>query len=453
MSFPFDRRQFMAGAGSLAAGLAAGADEPPKSAAPPDPKGDLKPTGADLGTLSPAVERLAANRKYGMSYVSGRFRDLAEFTKAGREKVFELLSYRPEKVEPRAEVVDRADCGDHVREKVIFSTAPELRVPAYVLVPKKAKLPAPAVVDLHSHGGMFLFGKEKVIDFGTNHPAMTAYHERNYDGRPTATALVRRGYVVVTTDALMFGERRVLMDADHKFGWDRSKYTADDLARLNQVCRGKESTVVKALAFAGMTWPGVVFWDDIRTVDYLVTRPEVDPKRIGCLGISMGGYRSVYLAALDERVRAACVAGFMSSVRPMIRSHVDTHSFVHFLPGLHAHLDLPDVATLAAPRALMVLQCSKDGLFPLAGMRESVERIAAAFEKAGCEDQFSGRFYDVPHRFTLAKAHSFGVTSPWRSPPRRRSARRRRGRTCGTTRPVRRTLGARRRRRRCGPPS
>ena len=54
---------------------------------------------------------------------------------------------------------------------------------------------------------------------------MTAYHERNYDGRPTATALVRRGYVVITIDALMFGERRLMIDADLKSGWDRSQYS------------------------------------------------------------------------------------------------------------------------------------------------------------------------------------------------------------------------------------
>src|SRR4029450_7558146 len=115
-----------------------------------------------------------------------------------------------------------------------------MRVPAYVLIPAKLRGPAPAIVDLHSHGGMFLFGKEKIVDLGANHPAMTAYHERNYDGRPTATALVRRGYVVITIDALMFGERRVLMDADRKLGWDRGKYTLEDVAKLNQVCRNKE---------------------------------------------------------------------------------------------------------------------------------------------------------------------------------------------------------------------
>src|SRR5262249_19417237 len=239
-------------------------------------------------------------------------------------------------------------------------------------------------------------------DLGNNHPAMTTYHERNYDGRPTATALVRRGYVVITIDAFMFGERRLLLDADLKLGYDRSKYTLDDVTRLNQECRAKETTLAKSLAFAGASWPGIVFWDDMRTIDYLVTRPEVDPKRIGCLGISMGGYRTIYLAALDERIKAACIVGFMSSVRPMLKAHIDTHSWVHFLTGLHRYLDLPDVSSLTAPRALMVQQCSQDKLFPPEGMKAAVERIAAAYEKAGCKEQFAGRFYDAPHQFTRA---------------------------------------------------
>jgi hypothetical protein len=249
---------------------------------------------------------------------------------------------------------------------------------------------------------MFLFGKEKVIDLGRNHPAMEDYHRRNYDGRPTATALVRRGYVVISIDAFFFGERRLMMDADLPHGWDRSRYSLDDVRQLNQVCRGKETTLVKALTFVGLTWPGIVFWDDIRTVDYLSSRPEVDARRIGCIGISMGGYRSAYLAALDERIRAACVAGFMSSVRPMAKAHVDSHSWVHYLPGLHRYLDLPDVVSLAAPRALLVQQCSQDGLFPLSGMKESVQKIAAAYVKGGAAEKFSGRFYDVPHQLTKA---------------------------------------------------
>jgi hypothetical protein len=231
---------------------------------------------------------------------------------------------------------------------------------------------------------------------------MTTYHRVNYDGRPTATALVSQGYVVISIDAFMFGERRAMSDADIKMGWDRSKYSLEDVKALNVFCRSKENTLVKSLIVAGTTWPGIVCWDDIRTVDYLVTRPEVDPKRIGCLGVSMGGYRTIYLAGLDERIKGACITGFMSSVRPMLKAYIDKHSWVHFLPGLHRWLDLTDVASQAAPRALMVQQCQQDRLFPPDGMKESIESIAKVFEKANAKERFAGRFYDEPHMFTKA---------------------------------------------------
>lgn len=399
-----DRRGFLQSLGGLSL-LSALADQtraaqPSPGGGPPDPARKLEPSGADLGSLFSDVQRLAEGGRYELSFLGNRFRDLDEFKRAGREKIFDLLLYRPAQAPLRAEVVERVELETHIREKVVFSTAPHFRVPAYVLVPRNRRGRLPAIVDLHSHGGMFLFGKEKVIDLGKNHAAMTDYQRRNYDGRPTATELVRRGYVVISIDAFMFGERRTILDADLKHGFDRSRYTLDDVRHLNQQCRGKESTLAKALAWAGLTWPGIVFWDDIRTVDYLVSRPDVDPERLGCLGISMGGYRACYLAGLDERIRAACITGFMSTLRPMIRAHVDTHSWVHFVPGQTRYLDLPDVATLHAPRPLLVQQCSQDRLFPLEGMKESVQKIDDVYAKAGARDRFSGRFYDVPHIFT-----------------------------------------------------
>jgi len=361
----------------------------------------LQANGADLGSLSPLLQKLAETNQYSDSFLDGRFRSFAEFQTAARAKLFEWLLYRPAPVDPLGQVVERVDCGEYTREKIVFSTTPLLRVPAYVLIPKNLKTPAPAIVDLHSHGGMFLFGKEKVIDLGAdNHPAMVPYHQANYEGRPTATALARRGYVGITIDAFMFGERRILMDSNLEAGWNRADYSMETVSQLNQQCRSKESTLVKALTFAGMTWPGIVFWDDLRTVDYLVSRPEVDAKRLGCVGVSMGGYRSLFLAALDPRIRAACVTGFMSTVRPMIHAHLDTHSWIHFLPGLHRHLDWPDVAALAAPRSLLVQQCAKDGLFPPSGMKEALEKIATLFDRAGTPERFTGRFYDTPHQFT-----------------------------------------------------
>lgn len=389
------RRDFLAALAALGvSGTAADAADQPR---------ELQSTGANLGSLFPEVERLANANRYQHSFLGDRFKDFGEFKKTAREKLFEVLLYRPEPMDPKPEVVEKVDEGDYVREKVLFNTSPQFRIAAYVLVPKNLKKPAPAIVDLHSHGGMFLFGKEKVVHLGKEtHAAMGPYHERNYDGRPTANEFARRGYVVISIDAFMFGERRILMDADLKYGYDRAKYSLEDVKYLNGKCRGKEDTIVKGLCYAGLTWPGIVFWDDIRTVDYLVTRPEVDPKRIGCLGISMGGWRTAFLAGLDERIAAADVVGFMSTMKPMIKAHLDTHSFVHFVPGLHRWLDLPDVVSMMAPKPLLIQQCSKDGLFPLEGMKESVEKIAGVYAKAGVKDKFDGRFYDEPHRFTRA---------------------------------------------------
>jgi dienelactone hydrolase len=399
-----NRRRFLEAVGvltvgGLTAGPSSGGDQT-LAGGPADAPRDLPPSGADLGSLFADVNRLVQGRPYEYSFLGQRFRDLAAFKQAGRARVFEQLLYRPEPVPFRAEVVERVERDTHVREKLLFSTTPHFRVPAYVLIPRNLRGRAPAIVDLHSHGGMFLFGKEKVIDLGQNHPALVDYHRRNYDGRPTATEFVRRGYVVISIDAFMFGERRLILDADRRYGWDRARYSLDDVRHLNQQCRAKETTLTKALTWAGMTWPGIVFWDDLRTVDYLVSRPEVDPARLGCLGISMGGYRACFLAALDERIKAACVTGFMSTLRPMIQAHVDTHSWVHFVPGLQRYLDLPDVMSLHAPQPLLVQQCSQDRLFPLAGMRDAVEQIGAAYAKAGVRQHFTGRFYDAPHLFS-----------------------------------------------------
>ncbi len=377
--------------------------------APPDIARPTTPSRADLGANFDVVAEIGrhtgapafAGGRFPGAYDAAASPSIEAFAERTRATVLGAYGYFPAAVDPAPEIVDRHEGPDFIREKVLFSTTPYFRVPAYVHIPHGLTEPAPAVVDLHSHGGMFLFGKEKVIDFGRNHPAMTRYHAGNYASRPTTTALVRRGYVVITIDAFMFGERRVMLDANLAEGWERSRYSEEDVTRLNRICQARESTLAKTLTALGLSWPGIVAWDDIRTVDYLVTRPEVDPSRIACVGVSFGGWRSLFLGALDPRIRAACVVGFMSTIGSMLRRHVDTHSWVHFVPNLHRVLDLPDVATAIAPRALLVQQCRRDGLFPLEGMEAAVAQIGEAYAAAGLSERFSGRFYDVPHEFNV----------------------------------------------------
>lgn len=363
----------------------------------------------DSGSLYPLIEGIAKTADYRHSFLHPQWKNVDKWRKSARKLVLDAFAYAPAPVPADARVISREDLGEVIREKIEFSTSPQFRVPAYLHLPKKQRGRGPAIVDLHSHGGMFLYGKEKVIDLGDGYPLLKAYHKVNYESRPTATELARRGYVVLTIDAFPFGERRFMTSEDAtSFGWDRAKYNEEDARALNRKCQQKESTIVKSLTYAGATWPGVVAWDDMRSVDYLISRPEVDPSRIGCVGVSLGGYRSLMLAGLDSRIAAGCVVGFMSTVRSMIAKHVDTHSFVHFIPHIHAQLDLQDVVALRAPKPLLVLQCKRDGLFPLAGMEESITKLEAIYKKAGASKAFESRFFDVPHIFNIEmQEHAF----------------------------------------------
>jgi len=107
----------------------------------------------------------------------------------------------------------------------------------------------------------------------------------------------------------------------------------------------------------------------------------------------------------------------MSTLRPMIKKHVETHSYIHFLPGLTHFLDLPDLLGCMVPKPLMVLQCSKDELYPLQGMKEAVDKLTAIYAKAGAASMFRGRFYDQPHIFSLKmQEEAFDWMDHWLKP-------------------------------------
>ena len=148
-----------------------------------------------------------------------------------------------------------------------------------------------------------------------------------------------------------------------------------DIRAFNRRASQDESLVGRSLFTAGVTWPGVMLWDDIRTLDYLASRPEVDAKRLGCVGLSVGGYRSYLLAALDERIKAAVDVGWMTSFGAQLKEHViNTMGLSFHINGLYRYLDFPDLAALVAPRALLVINGSQDGLFALDGVHGGVRR-------------------------------------------------------------------------------
>ena len=362
---------------------------------------NAKTTGSDVGSLFPFIQGQAVKGEFPLSFLNPRFRSLRSWKKTARGKLLDLLHYAPPPCDPSAETIERVDCGDYFREKVRFNTTPDVRVPAFVLVPKNAPKRAPAIVALHDHGGFYLWGKEKIVAMTEENPALGEFRKQYYGGRSIAIELVRQGYLVVVIDMFYWGERRMLLDDDAADWRERpASLTRERIQTFNSRAGQNEQLVGRTIYSAGFTWPGVMFWDDVRTVDYLLTRPDVDARRIGCVGLSVGGLRSCHLAALDERIKAAVVVGWMASFPAQLKKHIrNTIGHTKVVPGLYQHLDYPDVASLAMPTPMLVINGTKDGLFDLDGVKASFAKLNACYAKAGVPDHCLTQFYDTPHEF------------------------------------------------------
>ena len=217
---------------------------------------------------------------------------------------------------------------------------------------------------------------------------------------------------MLVTDAFYFGSRRLRVeDVDPDTGppYFREKLRALRLLSagtsawfeaVNAACSDYEHLTAKTLFTAGVTWPGILNWDDRRAVDYLCSRPEVDAARIGALGLSLGGIRTAYLIAADPRIQAACVVGWMPDFGGLLYDHLRWHTWMVYVPGLTARLNVPDAAALTAPGALLVQQCRRDDLYPLEAMQTAVHKLEQIYAKAGIPERFRGVFHDLPHQFT-----------------------------------------------------
>lgn len=396
------RRDFLFTSGALASVAAsvpvatsvAGADASIPSAA--------TGTHSDVGSLFPIIQSEAVKGEFPLSFLNARFSSVKSWKGKARAKLLELLHYSPERCDPKAEIVERVDKGDFVREKIYFNTTPAIRVPAYLLIPKAANSKRlPAIVALHDHGGFYLWGKEKLVETEDEPAVLKEWRKTYYGNASIASTLARMGYVVLVIDMFYWGERRMLLDDDPADFRERpASIPQARISAFNQRASQSEQLVGRTIFAAGFTWAGLMFWDDIRSVDYLVTRPEVDRERIGCVGLSVGGLRSCHLAALDDRIKAAVVVGWMASFPAQLQRHVrNTIGHTKLVPGLYREMDYPDVATLAMPGALLVINGKKDGLFEPGGVAKAFEKLHRCYKKAGIPDRIKTSLYDAPHEF------------------------------------------------------
>lgn len=419
---PITRRQALGVIGALALPwnellAQAEARPPPAGTSVPVPPGppaapvDLATLPPDLPNFHGMMEWIARDNAPRLSFLDPKWRSLETWKHAARPVFRDFLRYQPTARPLAADLVRREERDDFTIEVVNIHATGAYHIPARVLIPKdrRGRERLPAVVAMHCHSGRYTWGHEKVLSSPDDSPTLTAFREGTY-GRPWAEALVRRGYIVIVIDAFYFGERRLRVEdlaPSRVFGdvrevfataWSAAPNSPEWISATNRVCAYYEHHTAKTIFATGATWPGLHAWDDMRTVDYLMSRPDVDPARIGAIGLSGGGFRTALLIAADPRIKAASITGWMTEFAQQLRHHV-RHTWMVWLPGLYRSLDLPDVVALHAPGALLVQQCKRDTLYPAAAMQSAVDRLTRLYAKAGLADKFRGTFYDEPHSF------------------------------------------------------
>lgn len=343
------------------------------------------------------IKHPKANR----SFLKDYYTDPEAWKAENRAFVKQGMSFEEERapLDMRVHATEAFD--GYTRKTITFGTVPGCRVSAYLLIPDHLKEPAPAILALHDHSGHYYWGKEKLTEHHEKLPFVEWFQEFRYGERGYASHLARQGYVVLCPDAIGWGDR-----CSFTSSWIGANYVdmapydiqsetyVDEFDKAWAHC---EERFAATIAFAGRHYIGVMVRDDMGALDLLSTLPEVDASRIGCVGLSMGGYRTALLTALDERIKASCIVGYMTKYSDTSPNHGQPNTWA--LPGVYNELPYEDLVALAMPRPLLALNCENDKLFDLSTQVLACRQVEMAYEKAGAGGNFQWKGFPVGHQF------------------------------------------------------
>ena len=279
-----------------------------------------------------------------------------------RKQLFEMLSLSPppERTDLRAQVTGKTEHPQFTVEKVQFQSMLGLYVTANLYIPKGLSAPAPTILYLSGHG--------PVISNGVSYGNKVTYQHHG-------VWFARNGYVCMVLDTLQLGEIQGLHHGTHRenMWWWNSR---------------------------GYTPAGVEAWNSIRALDYLETRKEVDAKRFGATGRSGGGAYSWWIAALDDRIKAAApVAGITDLQNHVVDGAVEGHCDCMFMVNTY-RWDYPLVAALVAPRPLLICNSDSDTIFPLDGVVRLHSKLRRIYELHNAADKLGLLITQGPHKDT-----------------------------------------------------
>ncbi|HXG34324.1 MAG TPA: acetylxylan esterase [Bryobacteraceae bacterium] len=276
-----------------------------------------------------------------------------------RDKILELLGGLPDYTGPlNARVTGKIERPSYVIEKVIFESLPRFYVTANLYRPAAPGKYPGILLPL----GHWEQGKPAVQRIAAN--------------------LALKGFVVLAYDPIGQGERLVAYDR-------RLGRSLAGGATEQHFMAGAQSLL------AGESFARYRIWDGMRALDYLVSRPEVDPERIGCTGCSGGGTLTTYISALDPRVKVAAPACYMTSFRVLFSGPVGDSE--QSLPNfLSSGLDQTDYIQLFAPKPWLIASTIED-FFPLEGARQIYEEARRWYRIYGAEDRIGWVVGPGPH--------------------------------------------------------
>ncbi|HOB85734.1 MAG TPA: acetylxylan esterase [Bacteroidales bacterium] len=278
---------------------------------------------------------------------------------------------------------------------------------AILLKPQNATGKLPGILGFHDHGGNKYFGTRKITKTSDKqHPLMVSHQKEYYEGKAWANEIARRGYVVIVPDAFPFASRRVMMQdvpASQRQGLtDNDPENPQNIEAYNRWAGQHEHIMAKSLFCAGTTWPGVFLAEDMKAIDILCSRDDVDDQRIGCAGLSGGGMRTVFAGGFDSRIKCAVCVGFMTTWKDFLLNKSFTHTWMTYVPILPNELDFPEILGLRVPLPTLVLNDMDDSLYTPDGMKSADNILREVFEKAEAGSKYKCSFYPGPHKFDAA---------------------------------------------------
>jgi len=280
-----------------------------------------------------------------------------------RRELYSLLGDLPARGRPiSARTVGAERRENYVLEKLVLDFNGLEPAPAYFIKPLDQAGKRPAVLYNHWHGGEYYLGKDEMLRPKPN-------------GLPSwADALAREGYPALCLDMWCFGGR----SAAHK-----------------------ESPLFKEMLWKGRVLWGMMVYDSLRGLDYLLTRPEVDGSRVATVGMSMGSTMGWWLAALDERIKVCVDICCLTDFDALIETNgLDGHGVYYYVPALLKHFTTSQINALIVPRAHLGLAGKLDPLTPPEGLDRIDRDLKRAYEAAGKPENWKLLRYDVAHEET-----------------------------------------------------